>query len=298
MTVESASSISQLNPAYPTGADAKSEGDDHIRLLKNVLKTQFPNFGAAALGSSNTQIDAVVGSFTISSGKVGIGTTPTYTLDVVGDIATQSASGAEASIRLLQSGISNWKLSIPASTAAFAITDTGAGAERLRIDATGNTIPGADNAQQLGSAAKRWSTVYAGTGTINTSDARKKSSVSALGESELAAASDLASAIGWFKFTDAISEKGDQARVHIGLTVQKAMQVMASHGLDPMSYGFICYDKWGEDEDAYGFRMDEMLAFVSRGQQEILLRQAQRMTELEQQIQAMAKKPRKSAKNA
>ena len=49
MTVESASYISQLAATNPASGDPKSEGDDHVRLIKTVLKTQFPNFGTAAM---------------------------------------------------------------------------------------------------------------------------------------------------------------------------------------------------------------------------------------------------------
>jgi len=41
MTVETATYIHQLNPALPTGADAKSEGDNHLRLLKSTLQSTF-----------------------------------------------------------------------------------------------------------------------------------------------------------------------------------------------------------------------------------------------------------------
>ena len=50
MTVESASFISGLVPAYPPGSDSISEGDDHLRLLKSVLQGTFPNANAAING--------------------------------------------------------------------------------------------------------------------------------------------------------------------------------------------------------------------------------------------------------
>lgn len=43
MALETASTISQLNPANPSGADRVHQGDDHIRLIKAVLKATFPN---------------------------------------------------------------------------------------------------------------------------------------------------------------------------------------------------------------------------------------------------------------
>src|SRR5688572_6127460 len=49
MTVESASYISQLDPNFPESNKAVAEGDDHLRLLKTVLQTQFSSLGAAAV---------------------------------------------------------------------------------------------------------------------------------------------------------------------------------------------------------------------------------------------------------
>jgi len=48
MAVESATNIPGLNVLWPLGTDAKAEGDDHIRLIKSVLKAEFPA-GSAAL---------------------------------------------------------------------------------------------------------------------------------------------------------------------------------------------------------------------------------------------------------
>jgi hypothetical protein len=104
--------------------------------------------------------------------------------------------------------------------------------------------PRTDNSFTLGNSALRWSTVYAGTGTINTSDARDKTDVRGLTEAELAAAKDLSREIGAYKFLASVAEKGDDAREHIGMTVQRAVEIMESHGLDPFGYSFICFDEW------------------------------------------------------
>lgn len=120
------------------------------------------------------------------------------------------------------------------------------GVQRLLIDATGNHATGTDNAQSLGTASKRWSTVYAGTGTINTSDAREKTPVAALSAAELSAAKAIAKEIGSYQFLASIAEKGDAARHHIGLTVQRAIEILEANGLNPFRYGFICHDAWPE----------------------------------------------------
>lgn len=44
MSLESGNFIKDLVSSNPDGADPKSQGDDHLRLIKNVLKQQFPGF--------------------------------------------------------------------------------------------------------------------------------------------------------------------------------------------------------------------------------------------------------------
>ena len=43
MPVENATNISELNPNWPDPNDRASQGDDHLRLLKQVLQSQFPD---------------------------------------------------------------------------------------------------------------------------------------------------------------------------------------------------------------------------------------------------------------
>ena len=50
MALESATYISGLVAANPPGTDAISQGDDHIRLIKTVLKASLPNADAAING--------------------------------------------------------------------------------------------------------------------------------------------------------------------------------------------------------------------------------------------------------
>lgn len=145
-----------------------------------------------------------------------------------------------------------------------------AGTSVTGINFYANVKPFNDNAVPLGAAATRWSVVYAGTGAINTSDAREKTAVAPLMSSEIAAAKDLAREVGAFQFLDAVKAKGEGARLHIGMTVQRAIEIMEAHGLEADRYGFICYDEWEAEGDTpagsrYGFRVDELLLFIARG---------------------------------
>lgn len=47
MGLESATYIGGLVSAYPTGLDLRSEGDNHLRLIKEVLQNTFPNLNEA-----------------------------------------------------------------------------------------------------------------------------------------------------------------------------------------------------------------------------------------------------------
>jgi len=122
------------------------------------------------------------------------------------------------------------------------------GTKRWGWNSTGDFFPNADNTYNIGSASLGVKEIFADNGTINTSDARRKTEVQPLTANELAASIALAREIGSFKFLEAISLKGEEdARLHIGMTVQKAIAIMQSHGLDPMAYSFICYDSWGDE---------------------------------------------------
>lgn len=51
MPLESGTYISDLQPDWPTGQDPESAGDDHLRLLKQVIKNTWPNIDAALTGT-------------------------------------------------------------------------------------------------------------------------------------------------------------------------------------------------------------------------------------------------------
>lgn len=134
-------------------------------------------------------------------------------------------------------------------------------ATRMTIAAAGDILPGADNTQPLGSGALRMSVIYAGTGTINTSDEREKTWRGGLTDAELRAATRIAREIGVFQWNEAVAEKGaDGARLHIGVKAQAVWAVMAAEGLvDPIGkdgrpgktpYAFLCWDEWDEQTEA------------------------------------------------
>jgi len=62
MALETASYISELVAANPPGTDPISQGDDHIRMIKDVLKTQFSGLvGTTAVTASEAEMNLVDG---------------------------------------------------------------------------------------------------------------------------------------------------------------------------------------------------------------------------------------------
>lgn len=119
--------------------------------------------------------------------------------------------------------------------------------ERMRITSAGVVRPGADNTQTLGGASFRWSTVFAGTGTINTSDEREKQWRGPLNAAELRAAKRIAAEIGIYQFLDSIAEKGAaNARLHCGVRAQQVFAILEDEGLEWSAYAWCCHDEWEE----------------------------------------------------
>ncbi|MBB3910151.1 phage tail protein [Sphingomonas desiccabilis] len=62
MSLETAQYLHQLNPANPSGADRLKEGDDHIRMLKAVLKATFPGItGPLSTSVTHTFLNGLAG---------------------------------------------------------------------------------------------------------------------------------------------------------------------------------------------------------------------------------------------
>jgi len=101
-----------------------------------------------------------------------------------------------------------------------------------------NILPTSDNGLDLGSAGLRLRTIYAGTGTINTSDEREKQQIQPIDEAALRAWSKVEYA--QFKFNDAVELNGDGARCHFGVFAQRVKEAFESEGLDPFAYGILC----------------------------------------------------------
>lgn len=121
----------------------------------------------------------------------------------------------------------------------------------------GGLQPQVDNTQPIGGSAARWSVVYAGTGTINTSDAREKQDIRDLSTAETAVAKRLKSLVKSYRWKDAVALKGDGARVHVGWIAQDVIAAFEAEGLDAFAYAVCCHDTWGDQFEEWEDQFEE-----------------------------------------
>lgn len=159
-------------------------------------------------------------------------------------LALENTAGVGTTIRLADASYAGH---IVHNAGAMIIQVAGT-TEAFRCDTSGSIIPGADNARNLGSASRRFGTVYAATSTINTSDAALKT---VRGGGEMTAEE-----IAWarairvlpYRFNDAIAAKGDAARLHFGVLAQDVHAAGLAAGIeDPFAYAFLCRDPLMEE---------------------------------------------------
>lgn len=98
MSVESATNIAQLDPTLPAATDPKSEGDNHIRLIKSTLQATLPSItGISTSATSNSAVllattsqvqNAILASTGISAQLPGQGSSGGKVLATDGTSAT------------------------------------------------------------------------------------------------------------------------------------------------------------------------------------------------------------------
>lgn len=172
--------------------------------------------------------------------------------DFKGNIRLEGATGYQIAMNAPVVSGTDGSAYITASNAAG--TSFGVG-----IDSFYQTLQcSTDNVLALGRAARRYTTVYATTGTINTSDERLKQQIRPIDEAALRAWAKVEYV--QYKWNDAVEKKCDGARWHFGLIAQKVKEAFESEGLDAFEYGLLCYDEW----DAQAQEIDDNGVVVKR----------------------------------
>ena len=118
----------------------------------------------------------------------------------------------------------------------------------------------------LGSSINKFDTVFAATGTINTSDANQKQQIEELSEAELRVALSCKGLLRKFKLNSAVDIKGDDARIHVGIIAQDLKAAFEVEGLDAGKYGMFTESTGingdGVEQTVLGVRYSELLTFI------------------------------------
>ena len=127
-----------------------------------------------------------------------------------------------------------------------------------------------DNTVDLGASSERFGNIFAGNGTIQTSDRNEKQDEDNITDAEKRVAVAAKGLLKKFKFKDAVTEKGSDARIHFGIIAQDLQDAFSAEGLDASDYGMWCSDTWtdevtGESKTRLGVRYSELLAFILIG---------------------------------
>lgn len=122
--------------------------------------------------------------------------------------------------------------------------------------------PHADDAINIGAAVLRWKEIFCANGTINTSDEREKTNIENIDEKVFNAWAKVE--FKQFMFKEAVSKKGENARIHFGVIAQQVKEAFESEGLDGFKYGLLCYDEW-QDEYKEVVVIDEEAEFDENG---------------------------------
>jgi hypothetical protein len=101
MPLESTTTISGLTVTNPAASDNLQQADDHMRLIKNVLKTTFPAY-TGVQASSHTQVDAAIASLAAGITTAQIGALQVTTAKIADLNVTEAkiAAGAVTSTKL------------------------------------------------------------------------------------------------------------------------------------------------------------------------------------------------------
>ena len=139
-------------------------------------------------------------------------------------------------------GVDTGDLTIYSTTASHVGVKFG----NTRLHPTNNSGANADGTVDLGYTNTRWDTVYATTGTINTSDAAEKQQIASLTDAEITAAKAISKLFKTYKWNSAVEIKGDAARTHTGVIAQDVEQAMTDAGLNAGDYAFFISTTWWE----------------------------------------------------
>jgi hypothetical protein len=97
MALESTTYIDGLVVTNPTGTDPRSQGDDHIRLVKSTIRSTFPNV-SGAVTATHTELNLIDG-YTGTTAELNYNDVPTLGTVESSKTVTADASGVTTNLK-------------------------------------------------------------------------------------------------------------------------------------------------------------------------------------------------------
>ncbi len=125
MGIESGTKISDLNPAWPLGSDPKSEGDNHIRLIKAILQADAAPLSTGGRFQGDVKVAASAITDPVLNNNPGamIGTSGQVSASMVNGTALRLNRGNDGGIAgFYRAGVFVGSISVTATATAYNTT--------------------------------------------------------------------------------------------------------------------------------------------------------------------------------
>ena len=196
-----------------------------------------------SLGTSTSSSDTGVSM--AGTGRISIANDNSYPL------ALNRYTSEGSLIQLNEAGVTRGSIGIKSNE--IYIADGTAG---LRMSGTGtnNILPcsstgvGTDDVSDLGASGNQFDNIYY-SGAINGSDRNIKQDIEELSEAELRVATACKGLIRKYRFIKRVQEKGDDARIHVGIIAQELRDAFTAEGLDAGRYSMFVSNTWWETNE-------------------------------------------------
>jgi hypothetical protein len=163
-------------------------------------------------------------------------------------------------------GAKNGDMYMGTSDAAIRFHDAGDGIRPANAS-DGSAL---DDHLDLGAASARFNNILLVNQPTVGSDVNLKQDIEDLSDAEKKVAVKAKGLLKKYKYKNSVTDKGANARIHIGIIAQELQEAFTSEGLDAYRYSMFCSDTWtdettGEEKTQLGIRYTELLAFIIAG---------------------------------
>ena len=196
---------------------------------------------ATALGVSTDSSDTGVSM--AGTGRISIANSNSYPL------ALNRYTSEGSLIQLNEAGVTRGSIGIKGNEPFMVDT---VGGLRMSGQGTANVLPvnsvgnGTDSALNLGAGTLKFDDVNCVT-VIETSDRNYKQDIEELSEAELRVATACKGLMRKYRWIERVQQKGDDARIHVGVIAQDLRDAFTAEGLDAGRYGMFVSETVWED---------------------------------------------------